>query len=348
MSAYIVSPKTIQIIATAAAAIAPEQLSGADAYRAMVDDLCAQNVASIVYRYGHEADAEIEAFTGMHPKFWRTRAAQRLPETPTAAAVFDACREYDYQSCEHPQYADSTAGRLIAALKARSEHYAAEEAEQARRAACATADAIRAQAIALGKNWLAANRPVWAKAFIVAQLMQDDSDSQTDYYASHASRSRFLAWSKHTRDLFSEMRKAADRFPETHHLGVGKGCFTAYVEIGVTFQSNGSYYHQGSKSHWHSEMLPSAPFTTRTAAEAFISAAGEPGNTVFEGQVIPFAWRIAEQEIEHREKWSMGSGYYLGGKYSGWRVSKSPLTDYRIDELAVIIGRQLLNDGAIA
>lgn len=99
--------------------------------------------------------------------------------------------------------------------------------------------------------------PEGAATMIVAELMKDDSDSMTDYFASHATRTIVLAFSNHKRDLFPEMRKAARLHPETAHI------------------------------------------------------ADVPANH------------------EHREKYSMGAGFYLSessrGKYSGWIIKKTYL-----------------------
>lgn len=115
-----------------------------------------------------------------------------------------------------------------------------------------------------GKAWLADHQPSWAKAVLVAELHVDVSDSQTDYFSSRVERTVLLAWSKHTRDLFSEMRKAAGRLEETAHL----------VD--------------------------------------------------------------APDSAEHREKYSMGAGYYLttGGRYRGWRVEKWRLPSYNLPAIA--------------
>lgn len=104
----------------------------------------------------------------------------------------------------------------------------------------------------------AARMPAWAKAVIVAELMRDECDSMTDYFASSTTRRVILAWSPHTRDVFAEMRKAARHFPDTAHLADGPDTF------------------------------------------------------------------------EHREKYSMGAGYYLKDGYrhdDGWRVYKVRLHD---------------------
>jgi hypothetical protein len=98
-----------------------------------------------------------------------------------------------------------------------------------------------------------AKMPVGAQAVIVAELIEDCSDSMSDYYGSRTVRRVILGFSGHKRDLFPELRKFAARFTETAHL---------------------------------------------------------------------FA---ADEKAEHREKYSMGAGYYLktGGRDSdGWQVSK--------------------------
>jgi predicted RNA methylase len=98
--------------------------------------------------------------------------------------------------------------------------------------------------------------PSWAKAVIVAELEQDDCDSMSDYYNTKTTKTVILGFSKHTRDLFSEMRAAARNYPETANLA------------------------------------------------------------------------DAPKEVEHREKYSMGAGYYLkdGHRYnSGWTVRKHTL-----------------------
>lgn len=98
------------------------------------------------------------------------------------------------------------------------------------------------------------DRPMWAKSLLVASLERDACDLMTDYFNHTTEEEIALAWSRHTRDLFPEMRKAAALLADTAHLG------------------------------------PAAP-----------------------------------EKIEHREKWSMGGGYYLKATDrhgTGWKVSK--------------------------
>ncbi|SHG20611.1 hypothetical protein [Dysgonomonas macrotermitis] len=121
----------------------------------------------------------------------------------------------------------------------------------------------------IGREWLKNNLPTDAKAIIVGRLKQDESDSQTDYFASSTARTVILGFSKHTRDIFSEMRKHASNFEGTAHL---------------------AEYNE---------------------------------------------------DYEHREKYSMGDGYYLGeSKYHGWIIEKEPIYNREriIEEFSYIAG----------
>lgn len=103
----------------------------------------------------------------------------------------------------------------------------------------------------IGRKRFAELLPEDAQAVIVGRLKQDESDSQTDFFASSTQRTVILGFSKHKRDIFSEMRKHASNFEGTAYLA----------------ENNPDY--------------------------------------------------------EHREKYSMGAGYYLGeSRYSGWIVEK--------------------------
>lgn len=173
---------------------------------------------------------------------------------------------------------------------------------------------------------LLATKPAWAATALIAEYEEDKSDSMTDYFATSTTRRVFLGWSKHNRDLFPEMRKAAALFSETAHLGPGKGLFTPKVVATVDIVSNGSTCWTGSWSPWHREEPNGMTFETLVEAEAAIAKAGKPHDIGFGDKVGTFAWKISTERIEHREKYSMGAGYYLkaSGRYSsGWTVGKS-------------------------
>lgn len=161
---------------------------------------------------------------------------------------------------------DQVETRRAAAVQAQT---AAREARQAEReAAEQRAAAFRIEA--------AARMPADAKAVIVAELHENDSDSMTDYHGHKVKRVLILAWSKHTRDLFPELRKAALNNPETAYL------------------------------------------------------------------------YDAPEKAEHREKYSMGHGFYLKSGFrdsSGWSVQK---VRFYGDSRSVPVGEWSLPDATAA
>ncbi len=168
-----------------------------------------------------------------------------------------------YYDSENPQFMDSFELAILLQEARQQKKNQEDEAEQER---------IRAENIKkIGRERMAAIMPENAQAIIVARLKQDDSDSMTDYFASSVQRTVIIGFSKHKRDLFSEMRKHAPNFEETTHL---------------------------------------AEFN---------------------------------EEYEHREKYAMGAGYYLGeSKYSGWIIEKVPVykRERTIEEFACIAGNE--------
>ena len=130
---------------------------------------------------------------------------------------------------------------------------------------------LRDQQLAEGRRLFEEYIPKAAKALIVAFHEVDDCDTMTDYFATHTDECVVLGWSKHTRDLFPEMRKVADRIPETAHLATAPAV-----------DENGHERTEDNKKWWH------------------------PSD-------------------EHREKYSMGAGYYLKAtsRYStGWKIEE--------------------------
>jgi len=151
-----------------------------------------------------------------------------------------------YYDSENPQFMDSFEVAILLQEAKQKKQQEADEAEKERK---------RVEEVkTIGRKRFAEIFPEDAQAVIVARLNQDDSDRMTDYYAHSVQRTVILGFSKHKRDLFSEMRKHAPNFAETAYL--------------AEFNEN----------------------------------------------------------YEHREKWSMGDGYYLGeSKYSGWIIEKVPV-----------------------
>ncbi|MGN6440202.1 MAG: hypothetical protein ACTHMM_26990 [Agriterribacter sp.] len=105
------------------------------------------------------------------------------------------------------------------------------------------ANQARIEAIERGKAIIGAI-PESVKAVIVADLMEDDSDLMTDYFASHSIKTIFLAFSTHTRDLFEEMRKAAVNCDDTKHLVDGE-------ENREKYTGGCGYYLGNRRSGWN-------------------------------------------------------------------------------------------------
>ncbi|MBL8024805.1 MAG: hypothetical protein JNL74_00245 [Fibrobacteres bacterium] len=83
-------------------------------------------------------------------------------------------------------------------------------------------------------------------AFIVAEYRVDECDTMTDYFNSSVSKTVFLAASNHKRHLFSEMRKAAELFEETKHLG--RNC-TGEIEHRENYSMGGGFYLKNGYRH---------------------------------------------------------------------------------------------------
>jgi len=165
---------------------------------------------------------------------------------------------YDENNIEF-KTSEETAELLAKAQAKRVDAMEKERAEEKRR------EEVRA----IGRGWLEKNLPQDAQALIIARLKQDESDSQTDYFASRTTRTVILGFSKHKRDIFSEMRKYAPNFEGTAYL---------------------AEYNE---------------------------------------------------DYEHREKYSMGAGYYLGeSKYRGWIIEKEPIynRESTIKEFSYVAG----------
>ncbi len=168
-----------------------------------------------------------------------------------------------YYDSENPQFMDSFEVAMLLQEARQKKQAEDEEAQQKR---------IRTEKIEqVGRERLIQIFPEDAQAVIVARQMQDESDPYTDYHASRIIRTVILGFSKHKRDLFSEMRKYASHFEGTAYLS----------------EKNEKY--------------------------------------------------------EHREKYSMGAGYYLGrSKYSGWIIEKIPVynREQTIKDLSYTAGEE--------
>ncbi|MDE5878596.1 MAG: fusion protein [Desulfovibrio sp.] len=96
----------------------------------------------------------------------------------------------------------------------------------------------------LFEQFLREKAPTDAKAILVAELREDESDSMTDYFASRVVRTVFLGFSKSARNNFSEMRKLASWYAPTKHLSGPKG-----VEHRENYTGGKGVFLGGPSSH---------------------------------------------------------------------------------------------------
>lgn len=160
-----------------------------------------------------------------------------------------------------------------------------------------------------------------ADRVIVATFRVDESESQSDYFGYRTARTVVIGFGRGKRESFAQLRKAAAAFAPTRDYGPGLGRFFATPVLGADCVAGG-YLYKGSRSPWHDDAA-AGPLPTRAAAEAH-AAANQVGPINVHGTVVPIEWHICEEQIEHRENYSMGGGNYLGdSRYGGWTVSSS-------------------------
>jgi hypothetical protein len=264
-----------------------------------------------------------------------------LPSFAAPERIMELCEQIAYNSAQSPGWEDSDEVHLLRQiyLTGKKLHQAARQLAKE----TAAANAQRWQT--LGLDWIKANQSKCGDFAIIAQLMQDLSDSQTDYSGSTCLQTRLLAWSNHGRNLFAEMRKAAATWPETAHLGKAKGLFKVMV---MPDPNEPCRYAQ----EWAQPKGPNR-FATFAAAqtEAQRCAVEDAQNEqkLAAGEIqsfapnFPFGYEIrgSEDAIEHRENYSMGKGYYLAQEsYGGWQVRKVSLQS-NLHRIAEALGRQI-------
>ncbi len=170
-----------------------------------------------------------------------------------------------YYDDVNPQFMDPFE---VALLVEEAEKQAAEEARQAEQERQRVA---RVEAV--GRERFAAILPPTAKAVIVAELREDESDHMTDYFAYRTVRTVILGFSSHTRDLFSEMRKYASNLPETAHLAELREEYEHREKY-----SMGAGYYLG-QSRYYGWIIKKTPIYNRERAIAdFAYAAGDEAN----------------------------------------------------------------------
>ena len=115
--------------------------------------------------------------------------------------------------------------------------------------------------------------PTDAKAVIIGTLRVSECDSYTDYYGYGIARTVILGFSKHTRNLFSEMRKHAANFEGTAYL----------VEYNADYEhrenysmGDGMYLGRNKYSGWTVEKEPI--YDPEKFIERYAHTAGDEAN----------------------------------------------------------------------
>lgn len=145
--------------------------------------------------------------------------------------------------------------------KAEAERKAEEEREEYERIAKIGAERLRPLI------------PTDAKAVIIGTLRVNECDSYTDYYDYSIGRTVILGFSKHTRNLFSEMRKHAVNFEETAYLAE----YNADYEHRENYSmGDGMYLGEHKYSGWTIEKEPI--YDLEKFIERYAHTAGDEAN----------------------------------------------------------------------
>jgi hypothetical protein len=167
-----------------------------------------------------------------------------------------------------------------------------------------------------------------ADRVIYAEFRVNESDGQSDYYGARRTRTVVIGFGRGKRESFSQLRKAAAAFPPTRDYGPGRGRFYAkpVTSADYTEEQTGQRVYAGTVSGWHRDII-AGPLPTRAAAESHAAAHPLAPLNFPNGTAVPLEWRITEDDIEHRENYSMGGGNYLGeSRYGGWVVRSTTYT----------------------
>jgi hypothetical protein len=126
--------------------------------------------------------------------------------------------------------------------------------------------------------------PTDAQAVIVAEEREDDSNPYTDYFSSHTVRTVILGFSRHTRDLFGEMRKYAPNFEETAYLAEENEDYEQREKY-----SGGAGYYLGGSGRYGWIIRKERIGDRERFIERFAIVAGDENNIHIKADAIPTA-----------------------------------------------------------
>lgn len=170
-----------------------------------------------------------------------------------------------YYDSENPEFMDAFEVAIL--LQEAEQKMQVKQAEEEK-------ERIRVEEVKkIGRVRFAEIFPENARAVIVGRLKKNESDIQTDYYASSTQRTVILGFSTHKRDIFSEMRKHAANFEGTTYLAE----YDADYENREKYSMGAGYYLGESRySGWIIEKVP--VYERSRTIEEFAYTAGDEAN----------------------------------------------------------------------
>lgn len=222
-----------------------------------------------------------------------------------------------YYDDENPQFLDAFEVAILrqeAQAKADSDAQAEQQEKQRRE-----------QVAAVGRERLKGIIPAGAQAVIIACEREDESDSQTDYFASRTVHTVILGFSTHTKNNFQEMRNHAGNFGGTAYL----------TEKNEEYEHRENYtgghgYYLG-ESKYHGWIIEKARIYDRERfIEEYAYTAGDEANI----RII-----AAPQTAEAAETAELVTGNYTIVDYSEKAVAIFGDTKAIKDQLSALGGR---------
>jgi hypothetical protein len=283
----------------------------------MLATVSAANAAALASQYGDQAEpadaAEIESLA-------LDILADRLDAIGWAPLTYN-CFTNDGTGFLPAQVAD----RVRSIEDACRKHEDREQAQAARAEANAVAyDDVPRLPTMDADQLRQAMTDAGADRVILARFRVDESDGHTDYYGGRTTREVVIGLGRGRRESFAQLRKAAAGFKPTADYGPGLSRWHAQPVTTEDYtDERGHRVYAGTVSGWHRELV-AGPLPTRAAADAHAAANPLSPLNMAHGPIVPLAWSIKEDSIEHRENYSMGGGNYLGdSRYGGWTVCSS-------------------------
>lgn len=156
-----------------------------------------------------------------------------------------------------------------------------------------------------------AKAPAGAQALIVAQLMEDQSDTQTDYFSNKTVRSVAIGFRTGKREDFRQLHAAAARFPETAHLA-DEIAFSLWLgEDGPEYLRRDGTEHRDNYSMGKGNYLSDHGWD------------GAGSGWVVKSYTLPATWaRLTEDAVPEQPEPPRGNGFF--DQHGTWVPQAAP------------------------